>query len=198
MSGISSSHPPEPAKKAWTLWFTGLSGSGKSTLAALILSRLRSEGLAVELLDGDALRTTLCKDLGFSKEHRDENVRRIGFLCEILAHHGVTTVVAAVSPYRAARDEVRAKISNFVEIHVTCPIEVLIQRDPKGLYKKALAGEVPNFTGISDLYEPPSAPELTIDSSEESPAQSLQHLMEHLEELGILSAFTSAGTLSHS
>ncbi|HEV3329361.1 MAG TPA: adenylyl-sulfate kinase [Bryobacteraceae bacterium] len=173
--------------KGFTLWFTGLSGAGKSTLSQLVGQRLCRHGARVELLDGDIVRTRLSKGLGFSKEDRDENIRRIGFVCELLTRHGVIAIAAAISPYRAIRDELRASIENFVEIHVTCPIEILIARDVKGLYKKALAGEIPQFTGITDPYEPPLRPELVVDSSRESPEESCRRVWQTLETLGLIS-----------
>lgn len=169
-----------------TLWFTGLSGSGKSTLSQLVASRLRALGARVEVLDGDITRTLLCQGLGFSKEDREENIRRIGFVCELLSRNGVIAIAAAISPYRSSRDELRKRIPNFIEIHMNCPVEVLIERDVKGLYKKALAGEIKQFTGISDPYESPIAPELTIDSSSESIEASVAKILRHLEELEII------------
>ena len=139
--------------KGFTLWFTGLSGAGKSTISERIYHRLKTEGAKVELLDGDIVRTHLSKGLGFSKEDRDTNVRRIGFVSELLSRNGVIALVAAISPYREVREEVRGRIGNFVEVYVHCPIEVLAERDVKGLYKKALAGEIGSFTGVSDPYE---------------------------------------------
>jgi adenylyl-sulfate kinase len=180
--------------KGFTLWFTGLSGSGKSTLSHLIGERLRGLGAKVEVLDGDVVRTHLCKGLGFSKEDRDINIRRIGFVCELLSRNGVIAIVAAISPYRAVREEVRARIPNFVEVYIKCPIEVLADRDVKGLYKKALAGEIAQFTGVSDPYEPPTAPEVTIDSSVESPEQSIERIWATLERLGLVSFDRSAFT----
>lgn len=156
--------------------------------------RLCAHGARVELLDGDVVRTRLSKGLGFSKEDRDENIRRIGFVCELLARHGVIAIAAAISPYRAIRDELRAAIPSFVEIHVTCPLEILIERDVKGLYKKAMAGEIAQFTGITDPYEPPLRPELTVDSSRESPEESCQRVWQTLETLGLISFGRSAGT----
>ncbi len=156
--------------------------------------RLCAHGARVELLDGDVVRTRLSKGLGFSKEDRDENIRRIGFVCELLARHGVIAIAAAISPYRAIRDELRASIPNFVEIHLTCPLDVLIERDVKGLYKKAMAGEIAQFTGITDPYEPPLRPELTVDSSRESPEESCQRVWQTLEALGLISFSRSAGT----
>ena len=169
-----------------TLWFTGMSGSGKSTVSGLLAARLRQLGAKVELLDGDVVRTHLCRGLGFSKEDREENIRRIGFLCELLSRNGVVVIVAAISPYRECRDEVRARVSKFVEIYMQCSLEVLIERDVKGLYKKAIAGEIPRFTGISDPYEPPLAPEVTVDSAAETPQQSVEKILCRLEELGII------------
>jgi adenylyl-sulfate kinase len=173
--------------KGFTLWFTGLSGAGKSTLSQLVGQRLCAHGARVELLDGDFVRTRLSKGLGFSKEDRDENIRRIGFVCELLTRHGVIAIAAAISPYRAIRDELRASIENFVEIHVTCPIEILIERDVKGLYKRAIAGEIPQFTGITDPYESPLRPELVVDSSRESPEESCRRVWQTLESLGLIS-----------
>ena len=169
-----------------TLWFTGLSGSGKSTLSQLVASRLRAGGARVEVLDGDITRTLLCQGLGFSREDREENIRRIGFVCELLSRNGVIAIAAAISPYRASRDELRKRIPNFIEIHMNCPVEVLIERDVKGLYKKSLAGEIKQFTGISDPYESPVAPELTIDSSAESIESSVARILCRLAELKII------------
>ena len=169
-----------------TLWFTGLSGSGKSTLSQLVASRLRALGARVEVLDGDIVRTLLCQGLGFSREDREENIRRIGFVCELLARNGVIAIAAAISPYRASRDELRKRIPNFIEIHMNCPVEVLIQRDIKGLYKKALSGEIKQFTGISDPYEAPIAPEVTIDSSSDSIESSVTKILRCLEERRII------------
>ena len=173
--------------KGFTLWFTGMSGAGKSTLSHALAQRLRECGAKVELLDGDAVRTHLSKGLGFSKEDRDENIRRIGFVCELLSRNGVIAIVAAISPYRAVREEVRARIANFIEVHVDCPLEVLAARDVKGLYKKALAGEIPNFTGVSDPYEPPLTPEITVNSAAETPEESLARIWQALRERQLIS-----------
>ena len=178
--------------KGFTLWFTGMSGAGKSTISALLVERLRQFGAKVEVLDGDIVRTYLSKGLGFSKEDRDENIRRIGFVCELLSRNGVIAIAAAISPYRAIRDEVRSRIENFVEVYVECPVEVLAARDVKGLYKRALAGEIPHFTGVSDPYEPPLHPEVTVNSSRESPEQSLEQIWATLERLGLVSFDRSA------
>jgi adenylyl-sulfate kinase len=155
--------------KGLTLWFTGLSGAGKSTISSIIVDRLRAHGAKVEILDGDVVRTHLSKGLGFSKEDRDTNIRRIGFVCELLSRNGVIAIGAAISPYRAIRDEIRSRVPNFVEVYVECPLDVLIARDAKGLYKQALAGELPQFTGVSDPYEPPLNPEVTLHTAVENP-----------------------------
>jgi len=178
--------------KGFTLWFTGMSGAGKSTISGLLEQRLRDAGAKVEVLDGDVVRTHLSRGLGFSKEDRDENIRRIGFVCELLSRHGVIAIAAAISPYRAVREELLARIANFVEVYVECPVEVLAQRDVKGLYKKAMAGEIGNFTGISDPYEPPLAPEITIHSSRETPQESVDRIWATLERLGLVSIDRSA------
>jgi adenylyl-sulfate kinase len=170
----------------WTIWFTGLSGSGKSTLATALAAHLRSLSLKHELLDGDEIRRALCRDLGFSKQDRDENIQRIGYVAGLLNRHGIIAIVAAISPYRATRDEVRSKIPRFFEVHVDCPLDVLIQRDVKGLYHRALAGELDHFTGISDPYEPPLAPEAYVNSGTQSQAESLAVILAKLAERGCL------------
>ena len=176
----------------FTVWFTGMSGAGKSTLSHLLEQRLRALNARVEVLDGDVVRSHLSKGLGYSKEDRDENIRRIGFVCELLSRNGVIAIAAAISPYRAAREQVRARIPRFVEVYVECPLPVLVDRDAKGLYKKALAGEISHFTGISDPYEPPAAPEIVIHSSQETPEQSIERIWATLESLGLVSFDRSA------
>jgi adenylyl-sulfate kinase len=171
-----------------------MSGAGKSTVSGLLAARLREMGAKVELLDGDVVRTHLCHGLGFSREDREENIRRLGFICELLSRNGVIAIVAAISPYRQGRDEVRARVATFVEIYMQCSLEVLIQRDVKGLYKKAIAGEIPRFTGISDPYEPPLAPEVTIDSAAETPQDSVERILCRLEELGVITRERAATT----
>src|SRR6201997_2844277 len=151
-------------QKGFTIWFTGLSGAGKTTLAAALAAELAARRLQVEILDGDEVRTNLSKGLGFSKEDRDTNIRRIGWVCRLLARNGVIAISAAISPYREIRDEVRAMHERFFEVFVQCPIPTLAERDVKGLYKKALAGEIKNFTGVSDPYEEPLKPELILNS----------------------------------
>ncbi len=170
----------------FTLWFTGLSGSGKSTLSTALEAVLLERGLRVEVLDGDEVRTNLSKGLGFSKEDRDTNIRRIGYVCNLLSRNGVAAVSAAISPYREIRDEVRGTIENFVEVYTRCSIEELARRDPKGLYKRALAGEIPNFTGVSDPYEEPVNPEIVCDTEQESLEESLERIVRSLELMGYL------------
>jgi adenylylsulfate kinase len=165
-----------------------MSGSGKSTLASLVAARLRARSARVEVIDGDIVRTQLCHGLGFSRDDREENMRRIGFVCELLSRHGVIAIAAAISPYRACRDELRSRIANFIEVYMQCPVEVLVERDVKGLYKKAIAGEIPHFTGISDPYEAPLAPEVTIDSSKESLEDSAASILRVLEARGIITS----------
>ncbi len=173
--------------QGFTLWFTGLSGAGKSTISGILEKRLRDAGAKIEVLDGDVVRENLSKGLGFSKEDRDINIRRIGFVCELLSRNGVIAIVAAISPYRAVREEIRSRIPNFVEVHVDCPLEVVADRDVKGLYKKAMAGEIPQFTGVTDPYEPPLRPEVVVHSASESPEESAKKVWAKLEELGLIS-----------
>ncbi len=173
--------------EGFTLWFTGLSGAGKTTLSEIVNQRLRERGLASEVLDGDIVRTTISKGLGFSREDRDENVRRIGYVCHWLTEaKGVIAIAAFISPYRAVRDELRARIGRFVEVYVECPLDALVERDVKGLYKKALAGEIANFTGVSDPYEPPIDPEIVVRTSEQTPEESAAAVIARLESLGYL------------
>jgi len=166
-----------------TLWLTGLSGAGKSTLARHIERELRTGQLQVEVLDGDIIRENLSKGLGFSKEDRDTNIRRIGFVSNLLSRNGVIVIVAAISPYRSVRDEVRAQHGKtpFVEVFVECPVEVLTKRDVKGLYEKALRGEITNFTGVSDPYEHPLRPEIVVRTHEETENQSAARILTWLE-----------------
>ncbi|HVG19069.1 MAG TPA: adenylyl-sulfate kinase [Blastocatellia bacterium] len=175
-------------QKGFTLWFTGLSGAGKTTLARLIETELQARGHKVEVLDGDVIRTNLSKGLGFSKEDRDTNIRRIGFVCNLLTRNNVIAIAAAISPYRNVRDEVRRQIGSFVEVFVKCPINVLAERDVKGLYKKALAGEIKNFTGVDDPYEEPDAPEIVIETDSEMPQQSVARILSKLEEMSLIAA----------
>jgi adenylylsulfate kinase len=172
--------------EGFTLWFTGMSGAGKSTLSERIVERLRESGAKVEVLDGDVVRTNLSQGLGFSREDRDTNIRRIGFVAQLLSRNGVIAVVAAISPYRSTREEVKSRIPNFVEIFVDAPLEVLAERDVKGLYKKALSGEVGQFTGVSDPYEPPLSPDVVVRSDSESIDQSADKVWRELERRGLI------------
>ena len=173
-------------QKGFTLWFTGLSGAGKTTLARLVETELSARGHKVEVLDGDIIRTNLSKGLGFSKEDRDTNIRRIGFVCNLLTRNDVVAIAAAISPYREVRDELRRDIGAFVEVYVSCPIDVLAERDVKGLYKKALAGEIKNFTGVDDPYESPLAAEVIVETDVETPEESAARIISKLEELSLV------------
>ena len=172
--------------KGFVVWFTGLSGAGKSTIAAALQAELARRGRSSELLDGDEVRTHLSKGLGFSKEDRDTNIRRIGYVARLIARSGGIAITAAISPYREVRDEVRGQTPNFVEVFVRCPLDTLVERDTKGLYRKAIAGEIANFTGVSDPYEEPLRAEVTCDTSEESLGESLAKVLDKLERLGLL------------
>jgi len=172
--------------EGFTLWLTGLPGSGKSTLANLAAEELRRRGHRVEILDGDEVRTHLSKDLGFSKADRDANIRRIGYVCKLLSRNGVIAISATISPYRETRDEVRREHGKFVEVYVKCSLEKLVERDDKGLYAKALRGEIPSFTGVSDPYEEPLNPELVIETDREKIESGLRRLIATLEQLGYI------------
>ena len=172
-----------------TVWFTGLSGAGKSTVSSIVEAEMRKRDLRVEVLDGDVIRTHLSKGLGFSKADRDTNIRRIGWVCEVLARNGVVALAAAISPYREIRDEVRGKVGRFVEVYMECPVPILAERDVKGLYKKALAGEIKNFTGVDDPYEPPLNPEVVCHTDgRETPEQSAAKIIDKMEKLGYIPA----------
>ena len=178
-----------------TLWFTGLPCSGKTTISQHVFTQWHRAGAKVELLDGDVIRRKLTKGLGFSKEDRDENIRRIGFVCELLTRNNVIAIAAAISPYRAVRDEIRGLIGSFAEIYVNCPLEVCKQRDVKGMYKGALAGEIAHFTGVSDPYEEPLSPELVLYTNQERPEESVHKVMDLLVTQGYLreERFEAAG-----
>lgn len=179
--------------RGFVLWFTGLPGSGKTTLAEIVGKVIRERGMPVEILDGDEIRTNLSKGLGFSREDRDSNIRRIGYVARLLARNGVCAITAAISPYRETRDEIRRSVcaegrADFVEVYLECSLTALIERDVKGLYRKALAGEIKNFTGISDPYEPPVSPEAAIRTDTEKPGASAARIVTLLESLRLLPA----------
>jgi adenylyl-sulfate kinase len=182
----SKNFGPAPADGGFTVWFTGLSGSGKSTLAELLVVVLERRGRRYELLDGDVVRTHLSKGLGFSKEDRDTNILRIGWVAERLNYHGAAVVVSAISPYRDVRDAVRRRIPRFVEVFVSCPVEICAQRDVKGLYEKAFRGEISGFTGVDDPYEPPERPEVVVETDRMSPQDCLEAIVSTLHRLGYL------------
>ena len=173
-------------QRGFTLWFTGLPSSGKSTIADAVAEALRKRGLKTERLDADIIRKHLWKELGYSKEDRDENIRRASFLAKLLTRNGIAVLTSFISPYRELRDYARREIGNFVEIYVKCPVDVCIQRDARGMYKKALAGEIPNFTGVSDPYEEPLNPEVLIESDKESLEESVTKVMTKIKELGYI------------
>jgi adenylylsulfate kinase len=173
-------------QRGFTLWFTGLSGAGKTTISEIVEHELRERERQVEVLDGDIVRTNLSKGLTFSRDDRNINVLRIGFVANLLTRNGVGVIVSAISPYKEARDQVRRRIVDFVEVFVDAPLEVCAERDVKGLYKKAFAGEIEQFTGVSDPYEPPNAPDLVLKTDEESPAESARKVIEKLEFFGYL------------
>jgi adenylyl-sulfate kinase len=175
-------------QKGFTLWFTGLSGSGKTALAKVLEPALRERGIKVERLDGDIVRQSLTRDLGFSKEDRNKNIERVTFVAKLLTRNGVAVLCSFISPYIARRDKTRQEIGNFVECYVECPLETLVERDVKGLYKKALAGEIQNFTGVSDPYEAPPTPEIAVNSATQTIDESLAIILQRLEELGYIPA----------
>ena len=174
------------ANTGFTIWFTGLSGAGKSTLSEVIEHRLKARGRNVEILDGDIVRTHLSKGLGFSKEDRDTNIKRIAFVCGLLTRNSVACISAAISPYRETRAWARNHIGNFVEVYVKCPIDVCRQRDVKGLYKLADEGKIKGFTGVDDPYEEPEHPELVVETDKETVDESVSRIFAKLEELGYL------------
>lgn len=180
------SRPLKISPEGFTVWLTGLPSAGKTTLAQLAADEIERRRVEVELLDADVIRRRLSKDLGFSKEDRDENIRRMGFLCCLLNRHGVSAVVAAISPYRAVRNEIRAALPHFVEVHVNASLQTCMARDVKGLYKRALAGQITRFTGWDDPYEPPEAPEVLVNTDQEKPKSSLERIIGKLEQLQLI------------
>ena len=169
-----------------TIWFTGLSGSGKSTVAQIVYKELKKEGHKVEILDGDVIRTNLSKGLGFSKEGRDENIKRVGFVCDLLTRNGVIAIAVCISPYKEIRDFNRKRIGNFVEVYTKCSLDECIRRDPKGNYKKALAGEIKNYTGIDDPYEEPESPEVLVETDKSTPEECAKKVLATLQQLHYL------------
>jgi adenylyl-sulfate kinase len=176
-------------EKGFTLWFTGLSGAGKTTISEIVERELRDRGSRVEVLDGDVVRENLSKGLGFSKEDRDTNIRRIAFVADLLSRNGVPVITAAISPYREIRDEARELMGDrFIEVFVKASVEVCAERDVKGLYEKAFKGEIKEFTGVSDPYEPPLSPELTLDTEHDSAEEDAAKILSLLEERQLIPA----------
>jgi adenylylsulfate kinase len=176
-------------EKGFTLWFTGLSGAGKTTISGHLEKELRARGSKLEILDGDIVRENLSKGLGFSKEDRDTNIRRIAFVADLLSRNGVPVITAAISPYKEIRDEARQLMGDrFIEVFVKASVDTCAERDVKGLYAKAFAGEIKEFTGVSDPYEEPENPEFVCDTENESPEESAQKLLAYLEERGFIPA----------
>ena len=181
-----SSLQPNCSQKGFTLWFTGLPCSGKSAVADGVAAILRERGLRVERLDGDIVRRDLTRDLGFSREDRDENIRRVTFVAKLLTRNGVAVLTSFISPYREVRARSRQEIGNFIEVYAKCPLEVCIKRDVKGMYQKAIRGEIKEFTGISDPYEEPENPEIQLETDKETLEESVQKVLRRLGELGYL------------
>lgn len=172
--------------EGFVVWMTGLSGAGKTTIAKILVGELRARGLRVERLDGDVVRKSLTKDLGFSKEDRDLNIERVTFVAKLLSRNRVACVCSFISPYQSVRDKIRLETTNFLEVYIHAELETLIERDVKGLYKKAIAGEIPNFTGISDPYETPQDPDIYIDTEDSTPLECANKILEILEDRGLI------------
>ncbi len=173
-------------QKGFTLWFTGLPCSGKSAVADRVAEILRDHNLRVERLDGDVVRKSLCRDLGFSKKDRDENIRRVAFVAKLLTRNGVAVLTSFISPYREIRDEARREIGEFIEVYVKCPLEVCMSRDVKGMYQKAIRGEIKEFTGISDPYEEPVNPEMVLETDRETLEESARKVLDYLKKAGYI------------
>lgn len=170
----------------FVLWMTGLSGAGKTTIALILEKELKERGLKIERLDGDVVRESLTRDLGFSKEDRAKNIERVSFVAKLLSRNGVGCICSFISPYQSVRDMVRENTTNFLEVFIDAPLEVVMERDVKGLYKKAIAGEIPNFTGISDPFEAPVNPDIHIRTDRQTPQESAQEIIAHLERLELI------------
>ncbi len=179
-------------QQGFTLWMTGLSGAGKTTIARILETELHARGIRFERLDGDVVRQSLTNDLGFSKEDRDKNIERVTFVAKLLSRNGVGVVASFISPYRAIRDMVRRETTNFIEVFVNAPLDVCERRDVKGMYKKARAGEIPNFTGISDPYEEPLNAEITLNTDQETPEESAAQVIRYLEQKNYIPAAVPA------
>ncbi|MEA3441622.1 MAG: adenylyl-sulfate kinase [Chloroflexota bacterium] len=178
--------------KGYVVWMTGLSGSGKTTIALLVVDELEKRGMKVERLDGDVVRQSLTRDLGFTAEDRKKNIERVTFVAKLLSRNGIGTVCSFISPYQAVRDDVRANTTNFLEVFVDAPLDVVIGRDVKGMYKKAIAGEIPNFTGISDPYEAPENPDIHLRTDQNTPEECTQIILDKLETLGYIPVVQTA------
>ena len=173
-------------QKGFVVWMTGLSGAGKTTIALILEKELKERGLKIERLDGDVVRQSLTRDLGFSKEDRDKNIERVSFVAKVLSRNGVGVICSFISPYQAVRDMVRRETTNFLEVFIDAPLAVVMQRDVKGMYQKAIAGEIPNFTGISDPFEAPVTPDIHVRTDQEPPAKSAAFIISQLESLGLI------------
>ncbi len=178
--------------QGFVLWMTGLSGAGKTTIAHVLVDELKARGLKVERLDGDVVRQSLTRDLGFSKEDRDKNIERVAFVAKLLSRNGVACICSFISPYQAVRDQVRAETTNFVEVFIDAPLDVVIQRDVKGMYQKAIAGEIENFTGISDPFEAPANPDVHVHTDRETVQESAAIILSYLEKRGLIPVAAAA------
>jgi adenylyl-sulfate kinase len=182
----------ENKQEGFVVWMTGLSGAGKTTIAHVLVDQLQARGVKVERLDGDVVRQSLTRDLGFSKEDRDKNIERVAFVAKLLSRNGVGCICSFISPYQAVRDQVRAETTNFVEVFVDAPLEVVIQRDVKGMYQKAIAGEIENFTGISDPFEAPVKPDVHVRTDLETVQESAEAILSFLEKRGLIPVVAAA------
>ncbi len=173
-------------QEGFVVWMTGLSGAGKTTIALILEKELQERGIRIERLDGDVVRESLTRDLGFTKEDRDKNIERVTFVAKLLSRNNVGVICSFISPYQAVRDQVRAQTTNFLEVFVDAPLEVVVDRDVKGLYKKAIAGEIPNFTGISDPFEAPVKPDIHVHTDQQTPEESARYIIEQLASRALI------------